>query len=114
MDIGTWGRASGFVGIVVKKEEDGTLVLFNPGDRQMLRATPGVVQSLPTGAVEVTVSLQDDVPHGHSEDALKRWTAALLDPVLRQRGGESLREAGLDAGPFALEPSFDVREVNED
>ncbi len=112
MDIGTWGRASGFVGIVVRVEEDGTLVLFNPGDRQMLRATPGAVQALPTGAVDVTVTVRLDVPHGLTEAALTRWVASLLDPVLRDGARVSLSEAGLDPVPFGVEPTVDVQEVN--
>lgn len=116
MDIGTWVRAGGFVGIVSKVEQgpDGqsdTLVVFNPGDRQMIRATPGAVQALPTGRVRVAVQHEVDVPHGLSEEALTRWLAALIDPVLRERARERLAEAGLDGGPFRDEPTVEVTEV---
>lgn len=113
MDIGTWARASSFVGIVAGVEEDGTVVLFNPGDRQVLRTGAGVAQALPTGTVRVAVSVDLQVPHGLGEDSMKRWLAALVDPVLRERAQSSLAEQGLDAGAFAHEPVVDVREVAE-
>ncbi|CAN5855400.1 hypothetical protein BH24ACT15_BH24ACT15_18010 [soil metagenome] len=116
MDIGTWVRAGGFVGIVSKIEpgpdgEPETLVVFNHGDRQIIRATLGAVQALPTGRVRVAVRHEVDVPHGLSEEALSRWLAALIDPVLRERARESLEEAGLDRGPFRDEPTIEVTEV---
>ncbi|WP_370324288.1 hypothetical protein [Euzebya sp.] len=111
MEIGRWVRASGFVGKVAAVDDDGTLVLFNPGDRQVLRATPGTVQPLPTGTVRVTVTLDVEVPHGLAEESLRRWTAALIDPVLRSKGRESLEEAGFDTGAFDAEPTVDVREL---
>ncbi|CAN5122298.1 hypothetical protein BH23ACT9_BH23ACT9_33160 [soil metagenome] len=113
MQLGTWVKAGSFVGIVAKVEDDGTVVLFNPGDRQMLRATPGTLQRVPTGTVRVQVGLDVEVPHGLGEDSLKRWLAALVDPVLRARAQESLAEEGLDGSPFAHEPSIDVTELRD-
>lgn len=111
MDIGTWVRASSFVGIVTKVEPDGTLVIFNPGDRQMLQATPGAVTALPTGRVRVTVTHEVDVPHGLAEESLMRWTAALLDPVLRDKAIQRMEEAGMSTAPFDSPPEFDVHEI---
>jgi hypothetical protein len=111
MEIGRWVRASGFVGIVSAVEDDGTVVVFNPGDRQMLRATPGTLQPLPTGTVEVRVGVQVQVPHGLSEEALRRWVAAMLDPVLRERARDSLTDQGLDPAAVMLEPTWEVTEV---
>ena len=113
MDIGTWVKAGTFVGRVARIEEDGTTVLFNPGDRQMLRATPGTLQHLPTGSVDVTVTTRVDVPHGLTEDSLRRWIAAQLDPVLAQRATESLSESGLDPAVFGLVVDVAVREVGD-
>ncbi|MGI9018799.1 MAG: hypothetical protein ACR2HR_17125 [Euzebya sp.] len=114
MDIGTWVKVSSFVGLLAAIEEDGTLVLFNPGDRQMLRATAGTAQALPSDWVDVTITHRVQVPHGLGEDALRRWLAALIDPVLRQRARESLVEQGLDTGAFDSEPSVDVRQKPAD
>lgn len=111
MDIGTWVRAGQLVGIVSKIEDDGTVVVFNPGDRQMLRATPGAVQSLPTGMVQMRVAVQVEVPHGLGEDSLKRWMAALIDPVLRTHAQATMIEHGLDDRPFLLEPTIEVTEM---
>jgi hypothetical protein len=111
MDIGTWGRAAGFVGIVAAIAEDGELTLFNPGDRQVLRATPGAVQALPAGRVRVAVEVELDVPHGLGEESVRRWVAVLVDPVLRERAVAGMVDAGLDVAAFAPEPVVEVREV---
>lgn len=111
MEIGTWVRAGGIVGIVSKVDPDGVLTVFNPGDRQMLRATPGAVQALPTGAVDVRVAVRMQVPHGLGEASLKRWIAALIDPVLRTHAQATLAEHGLDDAPFMLDPTVEVTEV---
>ncbi|HUG84971.1 MAG TPA: hypothetical protein VMM13_10420 [Euzebya sp.] len=111
MDIGTWVKAGPLIGIVSKIEQDGSLVVFNPGDRQMLRATPGAVQVLPTGTVQLRFALQIDVPHGLGEDSLRRWMAALIDPVLRAHAQATMIEQGLDDGPFMLDPTIEVTEV---
>lgn len=116
MDIGTWVRTGGFVGIVSKVEQSttgdaDTLVVFNPGDRQMVRAQTGAVQPVPTGMVRVTVAHDLELPHGLSEATLSRWLGALIDPVLRERALESLAEAGLDDAPFRSVPTVEVTEV---
>ncbi|MEE8603471.1 hypothetical protein [Euzebya tangerina] len=112
MDIGTWVRAGTFVGRVGAVEDDGTLVLFDPGDRQLLRATPGAVTALPTGPVEVTVTTTVDLPHGLTETAVKRWVAAQLDPVLAERATESVTEAGLAGSIVQLDLDVAVREAS--
>lgn len=112
MHIGSWARAGSFVGVVAAVAEDGEVTLFNPGDRQVLRATPGAVTGLPSGRVRVTVTVDVDVPHGLGEESLHRWVAALVDPVLRERARGSLAEGGLDAGAFEPQPELDVREVD--
>lgn len=109
--IGSWARIGRLVGIVSRVEDDGTVVVFNPGDRQMARATPDAVQGLPSGAVEVTATVRLDVPHGLGEESVQRWVAALIDPVLRQRARDSLVEAGLDGAAFATDPEVEVREI---
>lgn len=111
MEIGTWVKAGPLVGIVSKVEGDGTVVVFNPGDRQMVRATRGAVQVLPTGTVQVRFGIQLDVPHGLGEDSLKRWMAALIDPVLRTHAQATMIEHGLDDRPFMLDPTIEITEV---
>ena len=113
MRIGTWARAGGVVGIVSKVDDDGTITIFNPGDRQMIRATPGAAQALPTGTVDVRVALRMEVPHGLSEDSLKRWLAALIDPVIRTHAQATVSEKGLDDGPFMLDPTVQVTQVED-
>ena len=111
MEIGTWARAAGFVGIVAQVAEDGEVVLFNPGDRQVLRTAPEAAQALPAGRIRVSVAVELDVPHGLGEEAVTRWVAALVDPVLRERARATLAEGGLDATAFAVEPDVEVVEV---
>ena len=111
MELGTWVKAGPLVGIVSKMESDGTVVVFNPGDRQMVRAPRGAVQVLPTGRVQVRFALQLDVPHGLSEDSLKRWMASLIDPVLRTHAQATMIEHGLDDRPFMVDPTIEITEV---
>ena len=111
MDIGTWVKAGPLVGIVSKIEDDGSVVVFNPGDRQMVRASPSALQVLPTGTVQVRVGLQIDVPHGLGEESLKRWVAALIDPVLRTHAQATMIEHGLDDRPFMMNPTVEVTQL---
>lgn len=111
MEIGTWARAAGFVGIVAKVAEDGEVTLFNPGDRQVLRTAAGAAQPLPAGRIRVSVTVELDVPHGLGEESVTRWVAALTDPLLRERAREGLAEGGLDVGAFTVEPTVEVVEV---
>lgn len=111
MRIGTWVKAGTLVGIVSKVDDDGYLTVFNPGDRQMLRAHPTQVKELPTGTVEARIGLQVEVPHGLSTDSMKRWLAALIDPVIRTHAQATMIEHGLDDAPFRLEPTVVVTEV---
>lgn len=114
MEIGAWARAGEFVGVVSAVDEDGTLVLFNPGDRQVLRATPGAVTALPTGEVDVRIDVRLTVPHGLGEESVQRWVAALVDPVIRQRARDSVEEAGMDPSPFTPDPTVQVTEAPSD
>jgi hypothetical protein len=111
MQIGTWARSGTFTGLVAAIAEDGTVTLFNPGDRQVLRADPGTVAGLPAGRVRVTVEVDLDIPHGLEEEALHRWVAALVDPILRDRARDALAEGGLDPSAFAPTATVEVREV---
>ena len=111
MDVGTWARAGNMVGIVSKVDDDGVVTLFNPGDRQILKATQGALTELPTGIVEAQVAVRLVVPHGLTDSSVRRWLATLVDPVLRERAQESLRELGLDGAPMTIEPTIEVREV---
>jgi hypothetical protein len=111
MEIGTWARVGDLVGLVVHVGDDGTTTVFNPGDRRATTVPAGGAQGLPSGRVEVTATVQLDVPHGLGEAALHRWVAALLDPVLRERATTSLSDAGYDLGPLRHEVAVEVREV---
>lgn len=111
MKIGSWARAEGVVGIVSKLDPDGTVTVFNPGDRQMIVVPSARCQPLPTGTVEATITVRLDVPHGLGEDSMTRWVAALVDPVLRTNARAALEEQGMDVGAFAIEPSVEVVEV---
>lgn len=114
MKLGTWAKAGGVVGLVAKSDPDGTVTIFNPGDRQMITAPPGVATPLPTGTVDVQVALRMEVPHGLSEDSLKRWLAALIDPVIRTHAQATAIEKGLDDAAFKLDPTVLVTEVKQD
>lgn len=112
MEIGTWARAGGLVGMVSRIDPDGTVTLFNPGDRQIVKASRAAVQTLPTGMIEARVALRMVVPHGLNDDSMRRWLATLIDPVLRERAVESLREMGLDPMAMELQPRVEVREIS--
>lgn len=99
--------------MVSKVDPDGTITIFNPGDRQMVKASPTAVQPLPTGTVDVRVALRMEVPHGLGEDSLKRWLAALIDPVIRTHAQATVIEQGLDDAPFRLDPTVLVTEVED-
>lgn len=111
MNIGSWARADGVVGIVSKVDPDGTVTVFNPGDRQMIVVPTAKCQPLPTGTVEARITVRLDVPHGLAEESMTRWVAALVDPVLRANARAALEEQGMDVGAFAIEPSVEVTEV---
>lgn len=107
MRIGTWARAGDLVGVVAAADAD-EVTLFNPGDRQMARLPAAEVTPLPAGRVRVEVAVELPIPHGLPEVSLRRWVAALLDPVVRDRARAAVGEAGLDDAPLAPEPRLVV------
>ena len=111
--VGGWARAGALLGIVVAVEGDDVAVL-NPGDRQLARLRRAEVEPLPAGTVRVDVAVDVPVPHGLDEEGLRRWVAALLDPVVRGRGADAVRDAGLDAGAFLPDVRFEVVRAADD
>jgi hypothetical protein len=95
--LGSWARSANLVGLVAAVEES-HITLFDPGERQMARVPRGEVESVPAGAVTVTVTVDLPVPHGLDETALRRWAAALTDLTLRDRAAAALADQGLDPG----------------
>jgi hypothetical protein len=103
MQIGTWARSGTFTGLVAAIAEDGTVTLFNPGDRQVLRADPGTAAGLPAG--------RDPAVERLLLEAVGDVQAALVDPILRDRARDALAEGGLDPSAFAPTATVEVREV---
>lgn len=104
--LGAWARAGRLTGLVVGMDDDSVSV-FEPGERRLAKVGRGEVQAVPAGAVRVTLSVDIPLPHGVGDETLRRWMAALTDPVLRDRAAAALRDAGMDTGP-ALPPVDDV------
>lgn len=100
--LGSWGRSGEFVGVVAAVDER-EVTLFDPAARQSARVPRDALEPVPAGAVTVTVRLDLPLAHGLAEDDLRRWVAALVDGVLRERAAGALAEAGLDEG-VALPP----------
>lgn len=113
MEIGSWARTGDVVGVVTRVDGD-TVTVFNPGDRQVATVPTSAATALPTGTIEVTVSMRLDVPHGLGEASLARWVAACLDPVLRERAREALQAQDLATTAFDVEPDLEVRELREE
>lgn len=107
LPLGGWARAGALLGIVVAVDGEEVAVL-NPGDRQLARLRREEVEPLPAGTVRIDVAVDLPVPHGLDEEGLRRWVAALVDPVLRARGADAVREAGLDEGAFLPDVRFEV------
>lgn len=106
--LGSWARAGGLVGLVAAVEDD-EITLFDPGERQMARVPRSGVESVPAGAVTVTVTLDLPVPHGVDESSLRRWAAALTDLSLRDRAARVLAEQGLDVGAALPDARMSIR-----
>lgn len=104
---GAWVRTGGLLGLVVETTDDDVAVL-NPGDRQLARVPPDEVEEVPAGSVQITASVVLPVPHGLEESSLRRWLAALIDPVLREAAADRTREAGLDDAAFTPEPRLEA------
>lgn len=102
--LGAWARAGQVTGLVVALD-DASATVFEPGERRLATLARAQVQPVPAGAVRVTLSMEVPLPHGVGDATLRRWMAALTDPVLRERAATALEEAGMDTGP-AL-PSVD-------
>ena len=103
--LGSWVRAGTMTGLVVSVERDDVGV-FDPGERRLATVPRAQAHLLPSAAVRVTITVDLPLPHGVGEETLRRWLAALVDPVLQDRASTALRQDGHDAGP-AL-PSTDV------
>ena len=111
--LGTWVRAGGMLGVVARVE--GTrITLFDPGRRQQREVPLNQVQVVPTAALRVTVRLDLPVAHGLDEHSLRRWTAMLIDPVLRERAAEALGDAGLDDGVTLPGMTVDAQPSDDD
>lgn len=93
--LGGWARAEGVVGLVAAIDAD-EVAIFDPAARRVIRVTPEQVEAIPAGAVTVTATVDLPLPHGLAEDDLRRWVAALLDPMIRERAVEALADAELD------------------
>lgn len=106
--LGSWARSGGLVGLVAAVD-DAAITLFDPGERQMATVARSAVESVPVGAVTVTVTLDLPVPHGIDETVLRRWVASLTDLSLRDRAAAVLTEQGLDVGAALPDARFSVR-----
>lgn len=95
--LGTWGRADGVVGVVARVDGD-EVTVFDPGQRRQHTVTATALQPIPAAALQVTVTVDLPLPHGLDEADIRRWTAMLTDPVLRERAAAALTDAGLDPG----------------
>jgi hypothetical protein len=95
--LGAWVRTGPVVGMVAGREGDDVTV-FDPGGRRRQDAPAGTYAPVPAAAVRVTVTVDLPLAHGLDEADLRRWVAMLVDPVLRERAAEALRDAGLDDG----------------
>lgn len=106
--LGAWGRADGVVGVVARRDDD-RVTLFDPARRRQHTAPAATIEPVPSAAVRVTCTVDLPLPHGASEDDVRRWVAMLTDPVLRERAGAALADAGLDTG--VAEPAVEVSAV---
>lgn len=105
--VGSWVRAEGVVGVVAAVAA-GTVTVFAPGPRRSVVAAADAVEVVPAGAVTIRSTVTLPVPHGLDEPDLRRWVAALLDPVLRERAATALSDAGLDQGSAEAEVDVEV------
>lgn len=106
--LGSWARSGGLTGLVAAVD-DISITLFDPGDRQMATVPRAEVESVPVGAVTVTVTIDLPVPHGVDESTLRRWSASLTDLTMRERAAAVLTEQGLDPGAALPDARFSVR-----
>jgi hypothetical protein len=110
--LGSWARADGFTGLVVRTDEL-RVTLFDPGTRQQHQAARAQAQPVPAAAVRVTVTVDLPLPHGVDEEPLRRWVAVLTDPVLRERAAAAMSDAGLDPGAAQPEVTVDVQALSD-
>lgn len=109
--LGSWARSGGLVGIVVHQAGD-RVTLFEPAQRRMADVAVTELEAVPAAAVTITASVDLPLAHGLEEADVRRWVAALLDPVLRERAREALVAAGLDDGAALPEPRLDVQPMS--
>jgi L-asparaginase II len=106
--LGSWARSGGLVGLVAAVDGD-EIALFDPGERQLARVPRSAVESVPAGAVTMTVTIDLPVPHGVDESSLRRWAASLTDLALRDRAAQALTDHGLDPGAALPDARVSVR-----
>ena len=95
--LGSWVRTGNLVGVVAAVE-DGAVAVFDPASRQLTRVDRDEVEAVPSGAVTVRAEVDLPLAHGLDESDVRRWLAALVDPVVRERSTEVLRGEHLDVG----------------
>jgi hypothetical protein len=105
--LGTWARAGDMLGVVARVDTT-HVTLFDLARRQQREVALDEIQVVPAAALQVTVRLDLPVPHGLDEYSLRRWTAMLIDPVLRERAADALTAAGLDEGVTLPTATVDV------
>jgi hypothetical protein len=106
--LGSWARSGQLIGLVVAAA-DGEVTIFDPGERISATVPFGEAETIPAGAVTVTVTVDLPLPHGVAEPSLRRWVASLLDETVRERAYAALTEAGLDQGAALPAVRVDVR-----
>jgi hypothetical protein len=106
--LGSWARSGQLVGLVVALADD-EVTIFDPGERISATVPLGEAETVPAGAVTVTVTADLPLPHGVAEPALRRWVASLLDETVRERAYAALTEAGLDPAAALPATRMDVR-----
>lgn len=105
--LGSWARSGDLVGLVAAVDAD-EVAVFDPAERQVVRVPRGELLPVPAGAVTITVAVDLPLAHGLGEDAVRRWTASLVDGVLRERATAALSAAGLDPGAALPEARVEV------
>jgi hypothetical protein len=105
--LGSWARGGGITGLVTRIDDD-EIALFEPGERRIAAVARAEVEQMPAAAVRITITGDLPLPHGVGEETLRRWAAALTDPLLRDRASAALEDAGQDVGPALPEMEVEL------
>lgn len=105
--LGAWARGGGITGLVTRIDGE-QISVFEPGERRIATVARAEVEQVPAAAVRITITGALPLPHGVGEETLRRWTAALTDPVLRERASAALADAGYDVGPALPEMEVEL------